>query len=153
MLPQRWKPFLQVVAAVNAPPGTQPLLRLRSCPTSRHARLDGPVVGRLSGALGRNRTCDTQLGGWRNRLPREKPNRFLAPVGLLRLWVTIWLTIRPGSETHSLGWRRQQVEMLGWPLMVNALTVVLGCRFRREATATRLNLGALTAATARMEHS
>ena len=24
---------------------------------------------------------------------------------------------------HSLGWRRQQVEMLGWALMVNALTL------------------------------
>jgi len=24
---------------------------------------------------------------------------------------------------HSLGWRRQQVEVLGWALMVNALTM------------------------------
>ena len=24
---------------------------------------------------------------------------------------------------HSLGWRRQQVEMLGWAVMVNALTM------------------------------
>ena len=27
------------------------------------------------------------------------------------------------GRAHSLGWRRQQVEMLGWALMVNALTM------------------------------
>jgi hypothetical protein len=28
------------------------------------------------------------------------------------------------GRAHSLGWRRQQVEMTGWALMVNALTMV-----------------------------
>ncbi len=27
------------------------------------------------------------------------------------------------GRAHSLGWRRQQVEMLGWALMVNAMTM------------------------------
>ena len=27
------------------------------------------------------------------------------------------------GRAHSLGWRRQQVEMLGWAVMVNALTM------------------------------
>jgi hypothetical protein len=27
------------------------------------------------------------------------------------------------GRAHNLGWRRQQVEVLGWALMVNALTV------------------------------
>ena len=27
------------------------------------------------------------------------------------------------GRAHSLGWRRQQVEMIGWALMVNALTM------------------------------
>jgi len=27
------------------------------------------------------------------------------------------------GRAHSLGWRRQQVEMIGWALMVNALTL------------------------------
>ena len=27
------------------------------------------------------------------------------------------------GRAHSLGWRRQQVEVLGWALMVNALTM------------------------------
>jgi hypothetical protein len=27
------------------------------------------------------------------------------------------------GRAHSLGWRRQQVEVLGWALMVNALTI------------------------------
>ena len=27
------------------------------------------------------------------------------------------------GRAHSLGWRRQQVEMLGWAVMINALTM------------------------------
>jgi len=27
------------------------------------------------------------------------------------------------GRAHSLGWRRQQVEILGWAVMVNALTM------------------------------
>lgn len=27
------------------------------------------------------------------------------------------------GRAHSLGWRRQQIEMLGWAVMVNALTL------------------------------
>jgi len=27
------------------------------------------------------------------------------------------------GRAHSLGWRRQQVEMIGWTVMVNTLTM------------------------------
>jgi len=33
------------------------------------------------------------------------------------------LSAKPRSTSDGLGWRRQQVEMLGWALMANALTM------------------------------
>lgn len=66
-----------------------------------------------------------------NRMENVRPSR-------PRTWTSLASTdagTTPNSSTgpfedalflgraHSLGWRRQQVEMLGWAVMVNALTM------------------------------
>jgi len=43
--------------------------------------------------------------------------------GIIGLATALQLQGAGDQPDHSLGWRRQQVEMLGWVLMVNALTM------------------------------
>ena len=60
----------------------------------------------------------------RPSLPRTRTSRASTAAGTTPNRSTgPWRTRLFLGRAHSLGWRRQQVEMLGWAVMVNALTM------------------------------
>ncbi len=71
--------------------------------------VSGPVPAQ-SPVLGHSRHQDRGPHLYGRRNDSESLNRSLED--------TLYL-----GQAHSLGWRRQQVEMLGWALMVNALSM------------------------------